>query len=103
VARQSGVAVSWNLLRGITGEFEITRVLGAGGVAIYIVGAHVFEAYTVWGLGKPFDITAYCLAFPTGLGTAIAAVGFTAGQKDKAVATAKVTQAVADNAQAATP
>jgi hypothetical protein len=95
--------VSWNILRGIGGEFEITRVLGASGVAVYIVGAHIFEAYTVWGLGKPFDITAYCLAFPTGLGTAIAAVGLTAGQKDKAVATAKATQAVADNANGVTP
>lgn len=92
--------MSWNILRGIGGDFEITRVLGAAGVAVYIVAANGFEAWEVFYLAKAFDITAYCLAFPTGLGAAIGAVGFTAGQKDKAVATAKVTQAVADSAQA---
>lgn len=95
--------MSWNILRGIGGELEITRVLGASGVAVYIVAANGFEAWEVFHLAKTFDITAYCLAFPTGLGAAIAAVSAAAGFKDKAVAAARVTQAVADNAQGVTP
>lgn len=84
--------MSWNILRGIGGDFEITRVLGAAGVAVYIVAANGFEAWEVFHLAKAFDITAYCLAFPTGLGAAIAAVSTAAGFKDKAVAAAQVTR-----------
>jgi hypothetical protein len=69
-----------NILRGIGGEFEWTRVFGAAGVAIYIIAANGFEAWTIFYQGKPFDVTAYCLAFPTGLGAAIAAIATAAGQ-----------------------
>jgi hypothetical protein len=81
-----------NILRGIGGEFEWTRVFGAAGVAIYIIAANGFEAWTIFYQGKPFDVTAYCLAFPTGLGAAIAAIATAAGQKDKAVASAQTVQ-----------
>jgi hypothetical protein len=81
-----------NILKGVTGQFEITRVLGAAGVAVYIIGANVFEAWTVFYQGKPFDVVAYCAAFPTGLGVAIAVIAEAAGRKDKAVAVAKITQ-----------
>jgi hypothetical protein len=81
-----------NVLKGIGGEFEWTRVFGAAGVAIYIVAANGFEAWTVFYQGKAFDVTAYCLAFPTGLGAAIAAIATAAGQKDKAVASAQTVQ-----------
>jgi len=77
-----------NILKGVTGEFEITRVLGATGVGIYIVAANAFE---VWNMarGSAFDVVAYCAAFPTGLGVAVAAVGTAAGVKDKSVAQAR--------------
>jgi len=81
-----------NILKGVNGSYEFTRVLGASGVAVYIIGAHVFEAYTIFGQGKPFDVVAYCAAFPTGLGVAIAAIATAAGQKDKAVAAAQTIQ-----------
>lgn len=79
-----------NILKGITGQFEITRTLGAAGVAVYIVAVQVFVGYTVWGLGKPFDVVAYCTAFPAGLAVAIGIIAEAAGRKDKAVAAAQV-------------
>lgn len=82
-----------NILRGIGGEFEITRVLGAIGVAIYIAAANAFESYEVFWLGKDFDVVAYCTAFPTGLGVAIAVISTAAGVKDRNVALAQKTTA----------
>jgi hypothetical protein len=81
-----------NVLKGVSGQFEWTRVFGAVGVAIYIIAANGFEAWTVFYQGKAFDVTAYCLAFPSGLGVAIAAIATAAGQKDKAVASAQTVQ-----------
>jgi hypothetical protein len=78
-----------NILKGVGGEYESTRVLGAFGVIVYIIIANGLMLYQCWYLQKPFDITAYCLAFPAGLGTAIAAVGITAGVKDRNVAAAQ--------------
>jgi hypothetical protein len=78
-----------NVLKGITGQFEITRVLGALGVLIYIIGAHVFVGWTVFHQGKPFDVVAYCAAFPAGLAVAIGIISEAAGRKDKATAAAQ--------------
>lgn len=78
-----------NILRGLGGEFEITRVLGSIGVAVYIVGTHVFVGWTVFHLNKPFDVVAYCAAFPSGLAIAIGVIATAAGAKDKAVAAAQ--------------
>lgn len=79
------------ILRGVTGEPELVRSLGALGVGVYIVAAHGF---VIWNMarGVAFDITAYCLAFPGGLTTIIAGVGTAAGFKDKAVAQARATE-----------
>ena len=81
-----------NFLRGIGGEFEITRVVGAFGGFTYVVGAHAFVA---WNLieGREFDLTAYCLAFPGGLGAVIVAIAGSASIKDRNVAVAKQTEA----------
>lgn len=81
-----------NILKGITGEFEITRTLGAFGVLVYIIGTHVFVGWTVFRQGKPFDVVAYCAAFPAGLAVAIGIIAEAAGRKDKAVAAATVTR-----------
>ena len=80
-----------NILRGIGGEFEINRVLGASGVAVYILAANGFEAWTVFVLGKEFDVVAYCAAFPAGLGVAIGAIAGAVAIKDRNVAVAKAT------------
>lgn len=78
-------------LKGIGGEFEINRVIGAVGGLAYVAGANVFVA---WNLieGRPFDLVAYCAAFPAGLGVVIGAVAGAVAYKDKGVATAKVIQ-----------
>ena len=81
-----------NALRGIGGEFEINRLVGALGAVSYIVGANSFMAYNVIWLGKEFDITAYCLAFPTGLGVAVGSIAGAVAWKDQKVANAKVTE-----------
>jgi len=75
-----------NLLKGITGEYEINRVVGAIGAAAYIVCANVFVAWDVFYRGVPFDITAYCLAFPGGLGVAVGSIAGAVAIKDTAVA-----------------
>lgn len=82
-----------NMLRGVGGEFEINRVVGAAGAAAYIVGANVFEGYEIFGLGKAFDLTAYCLSFPAGLGVAIGAIAGAVAVKDRNVASARQTDA----------
>ena len=90
-----------NMLRGVTGEFEITRVVGAFGALTYIVGANGFVAWNVFHGGQAFDVTAYCLAFPAGLGVAVGSIAGAAAVKDRNVATARVTNAAADAANAA--
>lgn len=79
------------IFKGANGEFENVRTLGVIGVLAYIICANLFQAWMIFKLHKDFDITAYCLAFPTGLGTAIAAIGLTAGKKEQQVAAAKAT------------
>ena len=76
-------------LKGLSGEYELTRVVGALGGIAYIVGAHAFVA---WNLidGREFDLVAYCTAFPGGLAIAVGAIAGGAAWKDRGVATAKV-------------
>lgn len=79
-----------SILKTATGEFEINRVVGAFGSLAYIVGTHVFMAYDVFIKDRPFDVTAYCLAFPGGLAVAVGAIAGAVTLKDRGVATAKV-------------
>lgn len=76
-------------LRGPGGDLEITRGLGALGGVAYVIGAHTFVAWEIH-LGRGFDLTAYCLAFPGGLAAVIAAAAGGAAWKDKGTANAKV-------------
>lgn len=78
-----------DFLRGPGGEYEITRGLGALGGIAYIIGAHAFVAWEIH-LGRGFDLTAYCLAFPGGLAAIVAAAAGGAAWKDKGTASAKV-------------
>lgn len=96
--------MNWSILhalKGIGGEFEITRVVGALGATSYILCANGFVIWDVIHLGRPFDLTAYCLAFPSGLGVVVAAIAGSAAVKDRNVATARLTSAKADSANAA--
>jgi hypothetical protein len=77
-------------LKGITGEYEINRLIGALGGLSYIVGAHVFVGINLYH-GKPFDLTEYCLVFPAGLGVTIGAIAGAVSYKDNGVAKAKIT------------
>ena len=81
-----------NALKGIGGEYEINRLLGAIGCVAYIVGAHAFVAWNL-ALGREFDLTAYCLAFPSGLGVAVGSIAGAVALKDRSVAAAKATEA----------
>lgn len=80
-------------LRGINGTFELNRLVGAFGGFVYVISANIFVAYEVFGLGKAFDITAYCLAFPSGLAVIAGGTAGAVAWKDKAVASARVTEA----------
>lgn len=77
-------------LRGIGGQFEITRVLGGFGALAYCIGVHIFVGWEVIVDGKDFDLIAYCAAFPGGLVVIIGAAAGAASWKDKGVASAKV-------------
>lgn len=79
-----------NALKGIGGEFEINRLVGAFGSVVYVIGAHAFLTYEVFWLGKAFDLGTYCLTFPTGLGVAVGAIAGAVALKDRQVASAKV-------------
>lgn len=90
-----------NALKGIGGEFEVTRVVGAVGATAYIICANGFVAWNVFHHGALFDVATYCLSFPTGLGVAVGATAGAVAVKDRSVATARVTSAKADTADAA--
>lgn len=78
-----------NALKGLSGEYELTRVAGFAGTATYIIGANAFQ---IWNMakGNAFDVTAYCLAFPGGLAALGLGTGGAVAIKDRSVATAKV-------------
>jgi hypothetical protein len=77
------------MLKGISGEFEINRVIGAVGALAYIVVAVGLTAFEVVGRGRPFDLVAWCTAFPAGLGIAVGAIAGAVAIKDRNVAAAR--------------
>jgi len=78
-----------NALRGIGGNYELNRLVGAFGGVAYIVGAH---AFVVWNFieGREFDLVSYCAAFPAGLGVVVGSIAGAVALKDRQVAAAKV-------------
>ena len=84
-----------SMLKGIGGEFEVNRVIGAFGATAYIVCANVFVGWQM-SRGSPFNITEYCLAFPAGLAASLGAVAGSVALKDRQVAKARSTQADTD-------
>lgn len=89
-----------NMLKGTGGGFEITRVVGAAGGGVYVLGAQAFVAWNM-ALGREFDITAYCIAFPGGLAAVLTAIAGSAGWKDQKVALARATIAQTETVVAA--
>ncbi len=90
--------MNWNILRGLSGEFEIGRVyLAVSGLA----GITTPIGFQIWHMienGGVFDVTAWCVAYPGGL-AALGALGvFTIGKKDEKVATAKATLQASETA-----
>ncbi len=78
-------------LKGIGGEFEVQRILGAFGTIVYVVSAPALV-----GAGKivaSFD--SFCLAYPAGIATCIGATAGAIALKDRQVAAAKVVEASA--------
>ena len=82
-------------LKGVGGDFEITRLIGGVGALVYIIAANAFVAFDVLWLKHGFDVTAYCLAFPGGLAVAVGGTAGAAAVKDRGVATARATAAQA--------
>jgi hypothetical protein len=85
-------------LKGPRGEFEINRIVGAAGVMTYVIAAPVFVAWDM-ARGHAFDVALFCASYPAGLGVAIGAVAGAVAIKDRNVATARVTNAQADQTE----
>lgn len=83
-------------LRGANGGIELNRFVGFLGGLFYIIGAHVFVAWELI-LGREFDLATYCVVFPAGVAGLASGTALAVSIKDKAVASAKVTE------QSATP
>lgn len=75
------------MLRGIGGEYEVQRVLGAFGTLTYSIAVPAFVAA---GTIKDVSVTEFSLAFPAGLAACIGATAGAVVWKDRGVASAKV-------------
>lgn len=78
-----------NALKGIGGEYEVQRVLGALGTVTYTLAAPIFVGV---GVIKDVSLTEFSLAFPAGLAACIGATAGAIALKDRNVATAKVVE-----------
>ncbi len=74
-----------NALKGVTGEFEIQRVLGATGTLVYIVTAPAL----VWARIVAVSFEGFCLAYPAGLAACVGATAGAIALKDRQLAKAK--------------
>jgi hypothetical protein len=79
-----------NMFRGIGGEFEVQRVLGAVGTLTYTFAVPLFVAL---GTIREVSVTEFCLAYPGGLAACVGATAGAIALKDRSVAQAKVTEA----------
>lgn len=72
--------------RGISGEYEVQRMLGAAGTMVYTLAVPSFVAA---GVMRDVSVTEFCLAFPAGLAACIGASAGAIALKDRNVAKAK--------------
>lgn len=82
-----------NALKGIGGEFEVQRILGAFGSITYIITAPAL----VWAGKIVASFDSFCLAYPAGIAACIGATAGSIALKDRSVAAAKVVQATGSN------
>lgn len=75
-----------NALRGIGGEYEIQRILGALGTVTYTIAVPAFVTFGKFGS----TVTEFCIAYPAGLAACIGATAGAIALKDRNVANAKV-------------
>lgn len=74
-----------NALRGIGGDYEVQRVLGAFGTVVYVVTAPAL----VWAGKVQATLDSFCIQYPIGLGVCIGATAGAIALKDRQVAKAK--------------
>ena len=82
-----------NALKGIGGEFEVQRILGAFGSITFIISAPAL----VWSGKIVASFDSFCLAYPTGIAACIGATAGAIAIKDRNVAAAKVVQQTGSN------
>lgn len=75
----------FNALKGIGGEYEVQRILGAFGSITFIINAPAL----VWAGKIVVSFDSFCLAFPAGLAACIGASAGAIALKDRNVAKAK--------------
>lgn len=80
------------IIRGINGSIELSRLSLFLAVVGYVGGTLVFQGYTLWH-GAEFDVTAFCLAFGGGFAALIGGGAGAVAVKDRNVAAAKVIEA----------
>ena len=77
-----------NALKGIGGEYEVQRIIGAFGSVIFIVSAPAL----VWAGKITASFDSFCLAYPAGIAACITATAGAIALKDRQVAKAKAEQ-----------
>lgn len=77
----------WTALKGIGGEFEVQRILGAVGTLVYTAVVPLFVAT---GVIDNVGVTEFCLAYPGGLAACIGATAGAIALKDRSTATSRV-------------
>ena len=79
--------MSWtSALKGIGGEFEVQRILGAFGTVVYVISAPAL----VWAGRITASFDSFCLAYPAGIAACIGATAGAIALKDRQVATARI-------------
>ena len=74
-----------NALKGISGEFEVQRILGAVGTLVYVFTAPAL----VWAGKVTATLDSFCTTYPIGLGVCIGATAGAIAIKDRNVAKAQ--------------
>lgn len=74
-----------NALKGISGEFEIQRILGAFGTVTYIATGPAL----VWVGKVTVTFDTFCIAYPAGLAACLGAAAGSIALKDRQVAKAQ--------------
>ena len=77
------------IIRGINGSIELTRLSLFLAALGYIAGTLGFQGWSMWG-GAEFDVTAFCLSFGGGFAALIGGGAGAVAVKDRNVAASKV-------------